>query len=78
VKHSSTLADLALRRLARVVSVGGEGALRRRLMEMGLLPGTSVEVVRVAPLGDPIEVRLRGYSLSLRRADARSIDVELA
>jgi Fe2+ transport system protein FeoA len=78
VKSSSTLADLALHRAARVTSVGGEGALRRRLMEMGLLPGTPIEVVRVAPLGDPIEVRLRGYSLSLRRDDARAIDVETA
>ena len=60
-----------------MVSVGGERTLRRRLLEMGLLPGTSIIVVRVAPLGDPIEIRLRGYSLSLRHADARAITVSL-
>lgn len=72
-----TLAVLELRRRARIVSVGGAVPLRRRLLEMGVLPGTAIEVIRVAPLGDPIEVRLRGYALSLRREDARAIGVEL-
>jgi ferrous iron transport protein A len=49
----------------------------RRLLEMGLLPGTEVEVVRVAPLGDPIELAVRGYKLSIRRAEALAIDVDL-
>lgn len=71
-----TLADLSLGKAGRILSVTGAAPLRRRLMEMGALPGTRVEVVRVAPLGDPIEVRLRGYSLSLRGADARAIAVE--
>ena len=58
---------------ARVYSVGGEGPVARRLMEMGIVPGAPVPVVRVAPLGDPIEVRVRGYHLALRRSEARTI-----
>ncbi len=60
---------------ARVVSVNGEGAIVRRLMEMGVVPGAPVRVVKAAPLGDPIEVRIRGYHLALRRAEARTIQV---
>lgn len=59
-----------------VRSVGGTGALRRRLLDMGITPGTRVSVRKVAPLGDPIELCLRGYELSIRKADARSIEVE--
>lgn len=72
-----TLADLGRSCPARIVDVGGATALRRRLLEMGVLPGTAIEVVRIAPMGDPMEVRLRGYALSLRRDDARAIKVEL-
>jgi DtxR family Mn-dependent transcriptional regulator len=60
-----------------VVRVGGEGPVRRRMMDMGLVPGTEVQVVRVAPLGDPIEFTVKGYSLSLREAEAREIIVEM-
>lgn len=60
---------------ARVYSVSGEGPLARRLMEMGIVPGAPVSVVRVAPLGDPVEVRVRGYHLALRRNEARTITV---
>lgn len=56
--------------------VNGVGPLRRRLLEMGVLPGTAFRVERVAPLGDPIEIRVRGYALSLRRAEAAHILVE--
>ena len=59
-----------------VRSVGGTGALRRRLLDMGITPGTVVMVRKVAPLGDPIELCLRGYELSIRKADARNIEVE--
>lgn len=76
IAENATLAELPLGRRARVRGLSGQGALRRRLMEMGVLPGTEVEVVRVAPLGDPLEVRLRGYSLSIRREDARIVQVE--
>jgi len=60
---------------ARVVSIDGEGAVARRLMEMGVVPGAPVCVIKAAPLGDPIEVRVRGYHLALRRAEARTITV---
>jgi Fe2+ transport system protein FeoA len=69
------LADLALRGVAVIEHVGGEGSFRRRLMELGLVPGTRVELVGVAPLGDPLELLVRGASLSIRRADAESIRV---
>jgi Fe2+ transport system protein FeoA len=58
--------------------VSGERHLVRRLMEMGLLPGTPVSVARVAPLGDPLELRLRGYALSIRRLEAMGIEIEIA
>ena len=61
---------------ARVARLKAAPGLRRRLMEMGVLPGTVVRVVRVAPLGDPLVVRLRGYELSLRHDDARAVAVE--
>ena len=59
-----------------IVRVGGEGPIRRRLMEMGVTAGTEVEFERVAPLGDPLEVRLRGYHLSLRKEEAATVYVE--
>jgi ferrous iron transport protein A len=70
-----SLADLPLGQLAEIESIDCERRLSRRLMEMGLLPGTSVRVIRVAPLGDPIELRVRNYSLSVRRAEAAKIAV---
>ena len=59
-----------------VKKIGGEGALKRRIMDMGITKGTVVFVRKVAPLGDPIEVSVRGYELSLRKADAEQIEVE--
>ena len=70
-----TLADLGVGESAEVRAVGGDHGVARRLMEMGVLPGTLVRVVRVAPLGDPVEIRLRRYGLSIRRAEAASIVV---
>jgi len=70
-----TLGDVPIGSTVLVTEVGGEGAFRRRLMELGVLPGTRVELVRVAPLGDPMELRVRGCSLSMRRDEARSIVV---
>jgi Fe2+ transport system protein FeoA len=70
-----SLADLPLGQHAKIASIDTERRLSRRLMEMGLLPGTPVRVVRVAPLGDPIELRVRNYSLSLRRTEAANIAV---
>jgi Fe2+ transport system protein FeoA len=70
-----SLADLPVGGAAEIVSIDCGRLMSRRLMEMGLLPGTPVRIVRFAPLGDPIEVRLRDYSLSLRRAEAARIRV---
>ena len=61
---------------AKVVKIHGEGAVKRRIMDMGITKGVEIYVRKVAPLGDPIEVTVRGYELSLRKADAESIEVE--
>lgn len=72
-----TLDYLPLNQEAVITAVGGEGALRCRLLDMGFIPGTKVRVVKAAPWGDPIELWIRGYALSLRKADAHSIQVEV-
>ena len=71
-----TLRELPIKKSAKIVRVHGEGALKRRLMDMGLTRGTTVAVKKVAPLGDPIEVTVRGYELSLRKDDATLIEIE--
>ena len=73
-----TLDRLPLGQEAVITAVGGEGALRCRLLDMGLIPKTRVRVEKIAPLGDPLELRVRGYSLSLRKEDAGKIEVEVA
>ncbi|MFN2453644.1 MAG: ferrous iron transport protein A [Pyrinomonadaceae bacterium] len=60
---------------ARVASISGASAIARRLMEMGVVPGAPVRVIKAAPLGDPIEIRVRGYNLALRRTEAQSITI---
>lgn len=72
-----TLNQLPIGKAAIITNVGGEGALRCRLLDMGLIPKTAVRVEKIAPLGDPIELRVRGYALSLRKEDARNIEVEV-
>lgn len=72
-----TLDMLPLNQEAVITKVGGEGALRCRLLDMGLIPKTIVRVQKIAPLGDPIELLVRDYSLSLRKEDARNIEVEV-
>lgn len=71
-----TLKDIPVRETVSVKKLHGEGAVRRRIMDMGITKGTQVYVRKVAPLGDPIEVNVRGYELSLRKADAQMIEVE--
>ncbi len=71
-----TLRDAKIGDTVRVVKLYGEGALKRRIMDMGITKGTEITVRKVAPLGDPIEVNVRGYELSLRKADAEMIEVE--
>lgn len=73
-----TLDQLTVGESAVIVKVNGEGRVRRRLFDMGLTPGASVYLRKVAPLGDPIEITLRGYELSLRKDEAKNIDVEAA
>ena len=70
-----TLKEAAIGTTVRVTRVGGEGALKRRIMDMGITKGVSITVRKVAPLGDPIEVTVRGYELSLRKQDAELIQV---
>ena len=71
-----TLRETEIGKTVRVVKLGGEGALKRRIMDMGITKGTTVTVRKVSPLGDPIEVTVRGYELSLRKADCEIIEVE--
>jgi Fe2+ transport system protein FeoA len=72
-----SLAELKPREKGRVVKVGGKGSGRRRIIDMGLVSGAEIEMERVAPLGDPIEVKVKGYHLSLRKEDAANIYVEV-
>ena len=71
-----TLKDTAIGRTVKVCKLGGEGAVKRRIMDMGITKGTEIYVRKVAPLGDPIEITVRGYELSIRRADAEMIQVQ--
>ncbi len=71
-----TLKDIKVSKSAKVVKLHGEGAVKRRIMDMGITKGTTVTVRKVAPLGDPLELTVRGYELSLRKADAEMIEVE--
>ena len=71
-----TLKDVRIGETVRVTKVGGEGALKRRIMDMGITKGVSIKVMKVAPLGDPVEITVRGYELTLRKADCEKIEVE--
>lgn len=71
-----TLKDLLPGEKAKVLKVGGRGAVRRRIMDMGLVPGVEVEMERYAPLGDPVEVKIKGYHLSLRLEEAENVILE--
>ena len=71
-----TLKDTPIGATVKVRKLNGEGAIRRRILDMGLTKGTSVFVRKVAPLGDPMEIKVRGYELTLRKADAEIIEVE--
>ena len=71
-----TLKEVAVGKTVSVVKLHGEGAVKRRIMDMGITKGAQIHVKKVAPLGDPIQVSVRGYELSLRKADAEMIEVE--
>ena len=72
----NNLREVPVGETAKVVKIHGEGAVKRRIMDMGITKGVEIYVRKVAPLGDPIEVTVRGYELSIRKADAESIEVE--
>ncbi len=74
-KRMLTLKDVRIGKAVTVAKVHGEGAIRRRIMDMGITKGTSITIRKVAPLGDPLEVTVRGYELSIRKADAEIIEV---
>lgn len=71
-----TLKQVKIGDTVKVIGINGEGAIKRRIMDMGITKGTEIYVRKVAPLGDPVEVTVRGYELSLRKADADMINVE--
>ena len=71
-----TLKDVPVGASAKVIKLHGEGAIRRRIMDMGITKGVTIRVRKLAPLGDPMELTLRGYELSLRKADAEMIEIE--
>ena len=73
-----TLRETNIGETVKVVKLHGEGAVKRRIMDMGITKGTEIYVRKVAPLGDPVELTVRGYELSLRKADAEMIEVEPA
>ena len=73
-----TLKDLEIGKCGVITSVGGEGALRQHFLDMGVIPGTQVQVLKYAPMGDPMEILLHGYHLTLRLADADRIGIEPA
>ena len=72
-----TLKEAKIGSCVKVIKLRGEGAIKRRIMDMGITTGVEITVRKVAPLGDPLEITVRGYELSLRKADAEMIDVEL-
>jgi Fe2+ transport system protein FeoA len=74
-KNATILADLAVGDEARVIAVYGDGRVTNRLLEMGVVPGATVSVVKAAPFGDPIQIRVLGYSLAMRRREAEMIEV---
>jgi len=71
------LSELKPKEKGKIVKVGGKGRVHRRILDMGVVSGTPVEVQRVAPLGDPIEIRVKGYNLTLRKEEAANIQVEV-
>ena len=72
-----TLKEIPCDQTVKVVKLHGDGAIKRRIMDMGVTPGVEIRVVKVAPLGDPVEVNVRGYELSLRKDEAAQIQVQM-
>jgi ferrous iron transport protein A len=76
MKEERYLSDLMPKDKAKVKGIIGEGNLKRKLLDMGVIPGVVFEVMKLAPLGDPIEIKVKGYNLSLRKEEARQISIE--
>lgn len=74
--QKTTLAELKIGSEAKVSAIRGDNSVTRRLMEMGVVPGVSVRIIKTAPFGDPIEIRVRHYNLALRRSEAQSIEIK--
>lgn len=72
-----TLKEMKPGQSGQVVSIGEKGPLKRRIMDMGITPGTAVKVIKTAPLGDPVEINVRGYELSLRKEEAARIEIQV-
>lgn len=77
-ENVSTLASVSVGTQAKVKNIIGETAVTRRLMEMGVVPGVSIRVVKTAPFGCPLEIRVRGYNLAIRRSEAQAIEIQTA
>ena len=71
-----TLKDLSIGQRGTIAKIGVAGALKQRFMDMGITKGTEVRIIKIAPLGDPIEIEIRGYNLSIRKADAEKIEIQ--
>ena len=74
-EHTITLAELMPKEKGKVIKISGKMRLRRKLLDMGILPGVVVEMVRPAPLGDPVDLKVKGYHLSLRKSEAADISI---
>ena len=72
-----TLRDLEIGQTARITTVGGEGALRQHFLDMGVIPGAEVTLIKYAPMGDPMELRIHGYELTLRKTEAACVTMEV-
>ena len=71
-----TLKELPIGKWATIEAVGGEGALRQHFLDMGVIPNTDITLIKYAPLGDPMELNIRGYELSVRKADAEMVEIQ--
>lgn len=76
--HQMKLSELEIGSTATILAVGGSGALRQHFLDMGLIQGTEVTVVKYAPMGDPVEIRIHGYELTIRLEDAKNIEISAA
>ena len=75
--RTKTLNELKPRDKGTIIKITGQGSLRRRLLDMGIIPGSELEIIRVAPLGDPVEIIIKRYNLSLRKEEAKQVWVEV-